>query len=112
MRRLIASGRVVIWLAVAAAMACSKDTTAPAVGTLYFKVDALTCSGTGTIEFFIDGTSRFTQTMSAGQTSQGTSVTAGSHTAGARETTVGGYVWPTQNVTVPANASYAAILTC
>lgn len=96
-------------VALAAAMACSKDSTAPAMGTLYFKVDALTCTGSDAIEFFIDGSSKGSQTLSAGQTSQGFSVSAGSHTVGARTST---FTWPTQTVTVPTNNSYTVVLTC
>lgn len=116
MKRLIA-----VLSLVAVIAACGGDSTGPSApppppppptGALYFRVDALTCSGSGTIEFFIDGTSRFTQTLSAGQTSQGTTVVAGPHTAGARETIQAGYTWPTQQVSVPANGSYTAILTC
>lgn len=52
-------------LLVATLVGCGGDDgpTGPALGTLFFKVDELTCTGTGTIEFFIDGTSRFTQTL-------------------------------------------------
>ena len=96
-------------------LACggSHDAAAPQMGTLSFKLDPVTCTGTGTIEPFIDGTSQGQFTFSPG-VAQGFSVRAGSHTAGAREVPVtsGSYVWQSQTVSVPANGTYTTLLTC
>lgn len=94
-------------------LACggSDGPAAPAKGTVFFKVDALTCQGTGTIQFFLDGSNVGTETLSAGQTSQGYPTTAGSHVAGARLAN-STYVWPNTTIQVTANGSYTDILPC
>lgn len=106
MRKLLAiTGAVLI-------LACGSDkSTSPKTGELIFKLDAVTCVGTGTLELYIDGTSQGQYTMSAGS-QKGFTVVAGPHTAGAREVGVGGYVWATQSATVPAGSTYSAVLAC
>ena len=94
--------------------ACGSDSNEPAVpttGTLIFAVDPVTCLGSGTVELFIDATSQGSYVMSGGSQRSYT-VSAGTHTAGAREIGGSAYVWPTQNVTVPAAGSYTATLVC
>lgn len=88
-----------------------KATAPTQQGTLIFKLDPVTCVGTGAIELFVDGTSQGQYTFSPG-TQKGFPVQAGPHTAGAREASAGGYVWPTQNVNVPANSTWTTLLVC
>lgn len=88
------------------------DATAPEQGGVLFKVDALTCVGTGSITFFIDGSAVGTQTLSGGQESQTFITTVGDHAVGARENGGTGYVWPTQTITVVAKQIRTELLTC
>lgn len=104
--------RVLLMLFVLVACGGGGDkVTAPQNGVLVFKLDPVTCTGSGTVEPFIDGTSQGQFPMTPGS-QQSFTVQAGSHTAGAREIPTGGYVWPTQNVTVPANGSWTTLLGC
>jgi hypothetical protein len=99
-------------LAVVIAGCGGDDSTGPSqTGDLIFKTDANTCTGTGNVELFVDGTSQGTYTFSPGGT-KGFNVSAGSHTAGAREIGGTAYQFPTLNVTVPASGSYTAVLVC
>lgn len=105
--------RLLFVLATVMLIACGGDSaTAPQNGTVYFKVDALTCTGSGQIALVIDGSIVGTETLAAGQQSQGYVTPAGQHILGARETASGGFVWPNQTATVPANSTYTAVLTC
>jgi hypothetical protein len=94
--------------------ACGGDkSTAPAqTGTLIFRLDSQTCTGTGTLNFFLDGATIGSATISAGQSQSFSGQPAGQHVAGASETKTGGYVWPSQNVNIPANGSWTSVLTC
>jgi hypothetical protein len=76
-----------------------------------FRIDALTCVGTETILFFIDGAQIGAQQLSAGATSSNFTASPGQHTVGAR-TASNGFVWPTSNHTFPANTVYTVVLTC
>lgn len=89
----------------------SNEPEQPAQGTLAFVLDAVTCTGSGTIELFVDGTSQGVYTYFPGN-QRSFVVIAGSHTAGAREIGGGGYVWPTQSVFVPENTTYNLTMTC
>lgn len=91
---------------------CSGDgISGPSSGSVLFKIDAQTCTGSGTITFFIDGSAVGTETLSTGATSKAYTTTAGQHIVGAREGT-SGYTWPSQTVTVPAGSTYTALLEC
>jgi hypothetical protein len=94
--------------------ACSGDkSTGPAqTGTVIFRLDSQTCTGTGTIAFFLDGNSIGTVTLSAGQSTSFANQPAGPHIVGASETRTGGYVWPQQSVTIPPNGSFTQVLQC
>lgn len=98
-------------LAVLILTACGGDSTAPKEqrGSLVFRLDQQTCTGSGTITFFVDGSSVGSAAMTAGASSPSYSVTAGSHIVGA---TAPSFNWPSQTVTVPVNATYTALLTC
>jgi hypothetical protein len=102
-------------LGMAVLMACGSDSTAPPpaiqTGTVFFKIDALTCTGSGPVAFYLDGSLVGTETLAAGGTSKGYTSPAGSHVAGAKipNTT---YTWPNTTINVPANGSYTAILPC
>jgi hypothetical protein len=94
--------------------ACGGDTTtAPpaANSTLFFKIDALTCSGTSVVSFAVDGSIVGSETISAGGTSKGYTITAGSHVVGARVSN-GNYVWPNTNINAPANGTFTQVLPC
>lgn len=98
-------------LAVIAASACSKsDTTAPATGTLVFKIDPLTCTGSDLFTFYIDGTAQNNVTLAAGG-SQGYTVSAGSHAIGAKAN-ISGKVFTGATVIVPANGTFTELLAC
>jgi hypothetical protein len=86
--------------------------TAPANGTVIFKIDAQTCTGAGTITFYIDGSAVGTETLAAGGSSKGYTTPAGTHVLGATEAGVGAYTWPSQTAAVPAGGTYTAVLTC
>jgi hypothetical protein len=107
MRKLLAVAMVAVMAA------CGGETTAPtaANGTLFFKIDALTCSGTSVVSFAVDGSVVGSETISAGGTSKGYTVTAGSHVVGARVSN-GNYVWPNTNINVPANGTFTQVLPC
>lgn len=89
----------------------STGPSAPQYGALIFRQDALSCPGYGTLELYVDGVSQGQYTSGPGA-QKSFHVTAGSHTAGAREIGGSNYVFPTQNVNVPANSSFTAILVC
>lgn len=95
---------------------CStSDITGPDKGAVVFKVDAQTCGGTASIDLFIDGSLVGTEQMSSGSSSKAYTATAGQHIVGAHTTNAtatSGRVWPSATVTVPANATYTALLTC
>jgi hypothetical protein len=61
--------------------------------------------------FYIDGSLAGTETISAGQTSQGYATTGGSHVLGARVTDRN-YVWPNTTVTVPNGGIFTQVLPC
>jgi hypothetical protein len=106
--------RHLILLCALAVSACGGDeSTGPTVqnGTLRFVLDQVTCTGSGSLELFIDATSQGTYSFSPG-VSRSFTVQAGSHTAGAREIGGSGYAWPTGTVTVPVNNIYSLSLTC
>lgn len=105
MRKLTA----VVLLVALAACGGGGGTEPIANGTLFFKIDALTCTGTDAVTFFIDGSAVGTETLSAGQTSRGYTTSAASHVAGARTPT---YLWPNTTITVPANGSITDVLPC
>ena len=111
MRKNLIARWLLVGLLVIVPLAGCEDLTGPETGTLFFKIDALTCTGEGAIEFFIDGTSVGIEVLGGGDTSTGFTVSAGSHTAGARDLT-GVVIWPTFNVIVPANSSFTIVLTC
>ena len=95
--------------------ACSGDSspTAPTIqyGNLIFRQDAATCTGSGVLELFVDGASQGQYTTGPGA-EKVFQVTAGSHTAGAREIGGSNFIFPTQNVVVPANGSWTSVLVC
>jgi hypothetical protein len=97
------------------AAACGGDSaTGPAeqlFGDLIFRQDPVTCTGYGTVELFVDGASRGQYSTGPGA-QRSFRVSAGPHTVGAREIGGTSYVFPTQNVAVPANGSYTAVLVC
>lgn len=94
-------------------LACGGGSTAPApTGTLIFRLDAQTCTGTGTLTFFLDGTTIGTATLSAGQSQSFPGQPTGQHVAGASETRAGGFTWAPQVVTIPPNASLTHVLVC
>ena len=75
-----------------------------------FRIDAQTCTGTGTVSFFIDGQTVGTETLAAGGTSRNYSTTAATHVLGARENA--GYTWGPINVDLTGQSAYTQILTC
>ena len=105
MRRIIAA------LSLLTLAACGGGGTEPiaTTGTVFFKIDALTCTGTAAVTLFIDGSAVGTETMSAGSTSKGYTTSAASHILGARTAT---YLWPNTTMTVPAGSSITDVLPC
>jgi hypothetical protein len=102
----------VIMLAVLAACGGDSGTQPSPTGTLIFRLDAQTCTGTGTLNFFLDGTNIGTATISAGQSQSFANQPAGQHIAGASEARIGGYVWPSATVMIPVNGTYTQVLSC
>lgn len=110
-RRMV-SGLLILVLATV--MACGGDSsTGPAaLGTVFFKVDALSCgSGTNTVAFYIDGSVVATQSATAGVLTQGFSVSAGTHILGAKVPS-NGYTWPNTTFTIAAGGSFTDLLPC
>lgn len=100
--------------ALATVAACGSDSTAPApppTSQFNFKIDALTCVGSGTILFFLDGSQIGAQAMSAGSSSSSFTTSPGPHTVGARAAD-NTFVWPTSNHSFPPNTLYTVVLTC
>src|SRR5690242_15777695 len=68
--------------------ACTKDDNptdpGPQTGTLVFKLDAASCTGQGTLELFVDGTSQGQWVFNAGDYKAFT-VSAGTHSVAANE---------------------------
>jgi hypothetical protein len=86
---------------------------APSQGAVQFKVDALTCVGSATIDFYLDGSVIGTETLSAGgSASKQYPTSAGQHVLGAAVSNTRSYVWPSANAIVPVNATFIAILKC
>jgi hypothetical protein len=85
----------------------------PATGTLIFRLDSQSCTGGGTINFFLDGKPIGTGTLVVGGADQVfANQPMGAHIAGASEVRANGYTWPSQNVTIPAGSSFTAVLKC
>ena len=81
-------------------------------GTVAFKVHENCGSGSGTITFYVDGSSVGTATLSGGESSPSYTVSAGQHLASANETTTGNLSWDSLSFTVAAGGSFTMILTC
>jgi hypothetical protein len=106
-------GIVAVFLLPVAGQACGSKEAAPQLGTVYIRVDSLTCTGPQSIMVYIDGAFHGLHALSPGQTSTGILVVPGTHTVeAAKETTSGTYTWPTQSVTVPGGGSCTVVLTC
>jgi hypothetical protein len=99
-------------LALANAGCGGDDNTGPSstTGQLVFKSDESTC-GAGNAELFVDGSSMGIYAFDPGDIVPFT-VSAGSHTAGAREVGGSQLQFPTQNVSVPASSSYTYVMVC
>lgn len=95
--------------------ACGSDSSAtePTVASSHvvFKIDALSCVGSGTIQLFIDGSVVGTETLSAGQSSQSYTTSGGSHVLGARLAN-STYIWPSTTVMVPVGGTFTAVMPC
>lgn len=104
--------RLALLLALAVACGGDSGTNPQRIGTLIFRLDAQTCTGSGQLNFFLDGATIGTATLSAGQDKAFPNQPAGQHIAGASETRTGGYVWPSQTVTIPEGSSFTTVLTC
>ena len=79
-------------------------------GTVFYVVDQATCpAGTATYNFTIDNSIVGIETLAAGATSKGYSVSAGSHFIGASKP---GFAWPAAFYTVPAGGSFNLTLKC
>lgn len=96
--------------------ACGGDSvtgpTGPTTGTVYFKVDLLTCgAGTAVINYYIDGSVVGAETATAGVLSKGYTVAAGSHLLGAK-IPANDYTWPNTTFVVQAGGSITDILPC
>ena len=105
---------VVILLAAAAAVAAcgGQNPIGPKANSkVYFTIDAATCTGTSPVQFSVDSAIVGTETLSAGQTSQGYQTTGGVHVLGARLAN-GTFIWPNTTVSVPFDASYTRLLPC
>jgi hypothetical protein len=109
MRRILAGFASLVFLA--SCGGADSPTGPSATAKVFFKIDALTCSGTSAVQFYIDGSLAGTETISAGQTSQGYATTGGSHVLGARVTDRN-YVWPNTTVTVPNGGIFTQVLPC
>ena len=81
-------------------------------GTVVFKVHENCGSASGTIQFYVDGSSVGTATLSGGQSSPSYTVSAGQHLASANETISGNLSWPNLSFTVEAGSSFTVLLTC
>ena len=109
MRRLLA-------LLALATLACGGDTTTapPAVQSVAvtFKVDAQTCSGSATLNLFIDGNTVGSETLTAGGTSKAYQTTASSHILGAAVANTGGRTWGPSSVNLAGLGTYTHLLIC
>ena len=96
-----------------AAIACNgNDTLILNTGTVFFKVDAGTCStGGSAIQFIIDGDIVGREAIAPGVLSKAYSTSAGPHSVSAK-IVADGFTWPSMQVTVPAGGPYTAILVC
>lgn len=100
-------------LALALVIGCGSDGgNAPTTGTIIFKVDASSCTGTAALDLFIDGSLVGTETLSAGASSKAYPATAGQHVVSARVANINSRVWPPITVTVPSGNSYTQLLLC
>ena len=103
-----------IWIAAFVLLGCGggeKGGTAPQqTGTVQFAVDAQTCTGSGTIRYYMDGTVLGEAITSAGQAKQFT-VPVGSHVFGA-EVPSTGYQWPSKSFTILPNTVTPITLKC
>lgn len=107
--------RIAVALFAALMLGCGSDsTTAPETpkGTIVFKVDASSCSGTAAIDLFVDGTLVGTETLSSGTSSKAYTTTAGQHIVSASVANTRSRVWAPTAVTVPVNNSFTFLLLC
>jgi hypothetical protein len=89
---------------------CGGDSTAPDQGFATWRLDGITCTGSGPIQFFVDGALIGTETLSAGgPASKAYPVTVGTHLVGAKEAT---FTWPNTSVSITAGLTYTSVLTC
>ena len=110
--------RVLLALICGLASACGGGEDSPTAPTstrssVLFTLDANSCRGVPavTIEFFVDGSTVGSGTLSPGQTSQSFPVSAGSHLLSARVANFD-IVWPSLNATTPAGGSFTYLLIC
>jgi hypothetical protein len=93
--------------------ACTAITAPSGVASILFRLQAATCGGSGTVDFFIDGTRVGSRVMTV-QDSAVFTVAAGEHTAGA-VTLINGaaVVWfPPRAVVLGAGQRYTQTLGC
>jgi hypothetical protein len=116
MLRRTPSIRALSVLAMLALPACgaADSATGPTPTPSYAKwtVDAQTCTGSDVVSLFVDGTAVGSETLAAGGSSKLYQVQAGSHVIGATEARVGGFVWPSQTVSIPSGQTFTQVLTC
>ena len=102
--------RIVVGLAVLLT-ACGGDSpTAPSTVSLYFKVDAQTCIGTASVNFYVDGSLAGTESMPAGSTSKAYAVGKGAHVIGASVANTNSRIWGPYNVTL--SGDFTQVLAC
>lgn len=82
------------------------------MGNVRWTVDAQSCIGSATIDFFVDGGRVGSETLTAGGTSRSYAVVAGTHVLGASVSNGAGYVWPSQTEPVPSGSTFTLVLKC
>lgn len=90
----------------------STSPSGPSPSVVTFKIDAQTCSGTATINFFIDGSTVGSESLTAGSSSKGYSTTQTSHVLGASVANTNGRVWGPITVNLTNIATYTQVLVC
>jgi hypothetical protein len=105
--------RIPLMLSLVVLAACGSDSTAPAMGSVSFKIDGVSCRGGDAIALYVDGSVVGTETLVAGgAASKAYPASAGQHLLGAKEVNSPFFVWPSSNAMVPSGGTFTQLLTC
>lgn len=106
------NGRSVVALLAALLAGACVDLTGPEDGRVVVRLDGATCGvSTFTVDIFINGEQRATQTITAASPGEPIAVAPGRHAVSARVPN-SPWVWAPLMATIPENGTYNYLLSC